>query len=67
MVVLMKLHSTFKKDTLQLMQAQKDIKERMARKEIIIGFGHPVYSICDPRNVVIKKLQKNYLKKTIIH
>ena len=40
-------------------QAEADIKERMARKEIIIGFGHPVYSICDPRNVVIKKVAKD--------
>ena len=40
-------------------QAEADIKERMAKKEIIIGFGHPVYSICDPRNVVIKKVAKD--------
>ena len=39
-------------------QAEADIKERMAKKEIIIGFGHPVYTICDPRNVVIKKVAK---------
>ncbi|WP_198304648.1 bifunctional 2-methylcitrate synthase/citrate synthase [Arcobacter vandammei] len=39
-------------------EAEKDIKERMARKEIIIGFGHPVYSSRDPRNVVIKKVAK---------
>ncbi len=36
--------------------AELDIKERMAKKEIIIGFGHPVYTISDPRNVVIKKV-----------
>lgn len=40
-------------------EAEADIKERMARKEIIIGFGHPVYSISDPRNVVIKKVAKD--------
>lgn len=40
-------------------EAEKDIRERMARKEIIIGFGHPVYTICDPRNVVIKKVAKD--------
>lgn len=35
-------------------QAETDIKERIARKEIVIGFGHPVYTISDPRNKVIK-------------
>jgi len=40
-------------------EAEKDIKERMAKKEIIIGFGHPVYTSSDPRNVVIKKVAKN--------
>lgn len=39
-------------------EAEKDIKERMARKEIIIGFGHPVYTVSDPRNEVIKKVAK---------
>jgi 2-methylcitrate synthase len=39
-------------------EAEADIKERMARKEIIIGFGHPVYATSDPRNVVIKKVAK---------
>lgn len=38
--------------------AEADIKERMANKEIIIGFGHPVYTLSDPRNVVIKKVAK---------
>lgn len=36
--------------------AQLDIQKRMAAKEIIIGFGHPVYTVSDPRNVVIKKV-----------
>lgn len=35
-------------------EAEADIRERVARKEIIIGFGHPVYTISDPRNKVIK-------------
>ncbi len=39
--------------------AEADIKERMANKEIIIGFGHPVYTISDPRNVVIKEVAKS--------
>jgi 2-methylcitrate synthase len=38
--------------------AEADIKERMEKKEIIIGFGHPVYTISDPRNVVIKEVAK---------
>ena len=40
-------------------EAEADIKERMAKKEIIIGFGHPVYTTSDPRNVVIKKVAKD--------
>ena len=38
--------------------AEKDIIERVARKEIIIGFGHPVYTIADPRNEVIKSVAR---------
>jgi 2-methylcitrate synthase len=44
-------------------EAEKDIKERMARKEIIIGFGHPVYTTSDPRNVVIKEVAKTLSKE----
>ncbi|MAL77841.1 MAG: 2-methylcitrate synthase [Sneathiella sp.] len=37
-------------------EAEADIRRRMAAKEVIIGFGHPVYTISDPRNVVIKRV-----------
>jgi 2-methylcitrate synthase len=37
-------------------EAEVDIRGRVANKEVIIGFGHPVYTISDPRNVVIKKV-----------
>ena len=40
-------------------EAEKDIRYRMARKEIIIGFGHPVYTIGDPRNESIKSVSKS--------
>lgn len=40
-------------------EAEKDIRERLEKKEVIIGFGHPVYTISDPRNVVIKEVAKN--------
>ncbi len=39
-------------------EAESDIRQRIANKEVIIGFGHPVYTISDPRNVVIKKVAK---------
>lgn len=39
-------------------EAQKDIQHRIANKEIIIGFGHPVYTIADPRNKIIKELSR---------
>ena len=35
-------------------EAEADIRARVANKEVVIGFGHPVYTISDPRNVVIK-------------
>ena len=35
-------------------EAEADIRARVAAKEVVIGFGHPVYTIADPRNVVIK-------------
>ncbi len=39
-------------------EAEADIRARVERKEVIIGFGHPVYTIADPRNVVIKRVAK---------
>ena len=40
-------------------EAEADILARMAKKEIIIGFGHPVYTIADPRNESIKAVSRN--------
>jgi len=40
-------------------EAEADIRARMAKKEIIIGFGHPVYTISDPRNECIKEVSRN--------
>ncbi|HEY8010079.1 MAG TPA: 2-methylcitrate synthase [Rudaea sp.] len=39
-------------------EAEADIRARMERKEIIIGFGHPVYTIGDPRNPIIKEISR---------
>jgi 2-methylcitrate synthase len=39
-------------------EAEADIRRRMANKEIVIGFGHPVYTIADPRNQVIKEISR---------
>jgi 2-methylcitrate synthase len=39
-------------------EAEADIRERVANKEIVIGFGHPVYTVSDPRNEVIKRVAK---------
>ncbi len=36
--------------------AEADIRKRLESKEVIIGFGHPVYTIADPRNEVIKRI-----------
>ncbi len=37
-------------------EAEADIRQRVKNKEVVIGFGHPVYTIADPRNNVIKKV-----------
>ncbi|WP_424195748.1 bifunctional 2-methylcitrate synthase/citrate synthase [Ampullimonas aquatilis] len=37
-------------------EAEADIRDRVANKEVVIGFGHPVYTISDPRNKVIKEV-----------
>ena len=42
--------------------AEKDIRDRIANKEVVIGFGHPVYTISDPRNVVIKSVAQGLSK-----
>jgi len=39
-------------------QADSDIRARVERKEVIIGFGHPVYTISDPRHEVIKEVAR---------
>ncbi len=39
-------------------EAEADIRARVAAKEVVIGFGHPVYTIADPRNVVIKDVAR---------
>ena len=39
--------------------AEADIRARVAAKEVIIGFGHPVYTVSDPRNVVIKEVARS--------
>jgi 2-methylcitrate synthase len=43
-------------------QAQADIEQRIANKEVVIGFGHPVYTVSDPRNNVIKAVAKQLSK-----
>ncbi|QJQ05644.1 2-methylcitrate synthase [Undibacterium piscinae] len=40
-------------------EAEADIKKRVENKEVVIGFGHPVYTISDPRNKVIKEVARN--------
>ena len=44
-------------------EAEADIKKRVENKEVVIGFGHPVYTISDPRNKVIKEVARNLSKE----
>jgi 2-methylcitrate synthase len=39
-------------------EAEADMRRRVEAKEVIIGFGHPVYTVSDPRNVVIKEVAR---------
>lgn len=39
-------------------QAEEDVRRRLANREIIIGFGHPVYTSADPRHAVIKAIAR---------
>ena len=39
-------------------EAEADIRRRVAEREVVIGFGHPVYTIADPRNKVIKEVAR---------
>ena len=43
--------------------ADADIRARVAAKEVIIGFGHPVYTVSDPRNGVIKEVARGLSKE----
>jgi 2-methylcitrate synthase len=43
--------------------AEADIAKRVANKEVIIGFGHPVYTVSDPRNQVIKEVSRNLARE----
>ncbi len=44
-------------------EAEADIVRRVQNKEIVIGFGHPVYTIADPRNKVIKDVAHRLSKE----
>src|SRR5688500_289937 len=44
-------------------EAEADIRARVEKKEVIIGFGHPVYTISDPRNKVIKQVALDLSKE----
>jgi 2-methylcitrate synthase len=45
------------------LEASLDIKERLIRKEVVIGFGHPVYTVGDPRNPIIKSIARELAKE----
>ena len=37
-------------------EAEVDIRRRVGEREVIIGFGHPVYTISDPRSEIVKEV-----------
>jgi 2-methylcitrate synthase len=43
--------------------AEADIRARIEKKEVVIGFGHPVYTVSDPRNKVIKEVAHRLSKQ----
>jgi 2-methylcitrate synthase len=44
-------------------EAETDIRARVERKEIVIGFGHPVYTVGDPRNPIIKEISRELCRE----
>ena len=44
-------------------EAESDIRARVASKEVVIGFGHPVYTVSDPRNAIIKAISLDLSKE----
>ena len=40
-------------------EAEADVRKRLDAKQVIIGFGHPVYTVADPRNEVIKEVARS--------
>ena len=42
--------------------AEVDIRRRIAEREVVIGFGHPVYTIADPRSDIIKEVARGLVK-----
>ena len=42
-------------------EADADIRRRVANKAIVIGFGHPVYTVSEPRNVIINASRRRWL------
>jgi 2-methylcitrate synthase len=45
-------------------EAEADIRQRLAAREVVIGFGHPVYTVSDPRNAVIKEVARGLSEHT---
>jgi 2-methylcitrate synthase len=45
-------------------EAEADIRRRVENKEVVIGFGHPVYTVSDPRNKVIKEVARSLSEQT---
>src|ERR1700759_156048 len=45
-------------------EAERDIRSRLEKKEVVIGFGHPVYTVSDPRNAIIKKVAHELAEST---
>jgi len=43
--------------------AEADIRKRVSAKEVIIGFGHPVYTVSDPRNQIIKEVSRSLARE----
>lgn len=45
-------------------EAERDIRARLEKKEVVIGFGHPVYTVSDPRNAIIKNVAHELAEST---
>ncbi len=45
-------------------EAEADIRQRIEAREVVMGFGHPVYTVADPRNAIVREVARDLARET---